>query len=314
MLFAVILAAFSLVGVQAQHANILIGSNNAPNEPSICINPHNLNEVVAAANIDNVYYSHDGGLSWTQTPVTCPWGVWGDPVIGVDTAGDFYFLHLSNPPVGNWIDRIICQKSQDAGVSWSPGSYTGLNGDKAQDKHWIAVDPATNALYVTWTQFDNYGSFDPADSSVILFSRSINAGQSWSNPLRINKLAGDCVDSDNTAEGAVPCVGPNGDIFVAWSNRSSIWFDKSTDGGFTWLPEDVLVSEQPGGWDYAVPGIYRCNGLPVTACDRSGGTHHGAICVNWSDQSNCADNTDVWLSKITDGGQTWSTPLRVNYD
>lgn len=134
----------------------------------------------------------------------------GDPAIGVDTTGAFYYLHLSNPPNGSWIDRIIIQKSTDAGVHWSNGAYTGLNGSKAQDKHWIAVDPATNALYVTWTQFDHYGTNNPSDSSIILFSKSIDGGLTWSNPKRINKLAGDCVDSDYTAEGAVPAVGPNG--------------------------------------------------------------------------------------------------------
>ncbi|MBI5627291.1 MAG: hypothetical protein HY953_00100 [Candidatus Rokubacteria bacterium] len=60
-------------------------------------------------------------------------------------------------------------------------------------------------------------------------------------------------------------------MYVAWSNRSKIWFDRSTDGGATWLTNDIFVSDQPGGWDYGIPGIYRANGLPVTACDLSGG-------------------------------------------
>ncbi|HRI59271.1 MAG TPA: T9SS type A sorting domain-containing protein [Saprospiraceae bacterium] len=298
----------------AQHPNILIGTDNAPNEPSICVNPKNTNELVAGANIDNLYYSHDGGATWSPAPVTCPWGIWGDPVIGVDTAGAFYFLHLSNPAGGNWIDRIIIQKSTDAGTSWSAGAYTGLNGTKAQDKHWIAVDPQTNALNVTWTQFDQYGSNDPADSSIILFSKSTDGGLNWTAAKRINQLSGDCIDSDNTAEGAVPCVGPNGEIFVAWSNRDKIWFDRSTDGGQTWLTEDIFVSDQPGGWDYAIPGIYRANGLPVTACDLSGGPQHGTIYINWTDQRNGADDTDVWLAKSTDGGLHWSPPVRVNDD
>ncbi|MDO8366283.1 MAG: T9SS type A sorting domain-containing protein [Saprospiraceae bacterium] len=298
----------------AQHTNVLISADNSPNEPSICINPKNTNELVAGANLNNVYYSHDAGASWTQASVSCPWGIWGDPVIGVDTTGAFYFLHLSNPPNGSWIDRIVIQKSNNAGVTWSDGAYTGLNGTKAQDKHWIAVDPATNALYVTWTQFDQYGTSNPADSSVILFSKSTDGGLSWTPSKRINKLAGDCVDSDNTSEGAVPCVGPNGEVYVVWSNRNKLWFDRSTDGGQTWLDEDILVGDQPTGWDYLVPGISRSNGLPVSVCDLSGGQHHGTIYVNWSDQRNGAHDTEVWFSKSTDGGQNWSTATRVNDD
>jgi len=305
--------AFGKIGI-AQHTNVLVNDENSPNEPSICINPKNTQELVAGANLNNVYYSHDGGATWTKTPVSCPWGIWGDPVIGVDTAGAFFYLHLSNPASGNWIDRIIAQKSTDGGETWSDGSFMGLNGTKAQDKHWIAVDRQTNALYVTWTQFDQYGTSNPNDSSIILFSKSLDSGENWSPAQRINLLAGDCVDSDDTAEGAVPCVGPNGEVYVAWSNRNKIWFDRSTDGGNTWLNNDIFVADQPGGWDYSIPGIYRANGLPVTTCDLSGGPNHGTIYVNWSDQRNGEDDTDIWLAKSTDGGNTWSSPVRVNDD
>lgn len=142
--------------------------------------------------------------------MTSSYGVWGDPNIIVDTAGHFYFFHLSNPPQGSWIDRIVCQKTTDNGITWNDGSFTGLNGQKDQDKHWSAVDRRNNNLYVSWTQFDTYGSSNPKDSSNILFSKSTDAGATWSTPRKINKFAGDCIDSDNTVEGAVPAIGPNG--------------------------------------------------------------------------------------------------------
>ena len=309
------LAFFCSKNAQAQHPNVLVGTDNSPNEPSICLNLKNPQQIVAGANIDNVYYSNDGGATWKQTPVACPWGVWGDPVFGTDTTGAFLFLHLSNPPTpGNWIDRIIAQKSTNGGKTWSSGSFMGLNGSKAQDKHWIATDWKTNTLYVTWTQFDKYGSAVTTDSSIILFSKSTDGGATWSAARRLNQTSGDCIDSDLTAEGAMPAVGPNGQVYVAWSNRNKIWFDRSLDGGETWLSDDIFVSDQPGGWDYAIPGIYRANGLPVTTCDTSGGAYHGTIYVNWTDQRNGANNTDVWLAKSTDGGNSWSAPVRVNDD
>ena len=109
----------------------------------------------------------------------------------------------------------------------------GLNGSKAQDKAWIAVDPQTNNLYVTWTEFDYYGSNLSTDSSNIMFSRSLDAGASWSQAKRINKKAGYCIDSDNTVEGAVPAVGPNGEIYVAWAGPDGLVFDRSLDSGNT---------------------------------------------------------------------------------
>jgi hypothetical protein len=298
----------------AQHTNIMVGSDGDPEEPSIMINPKNPAQMVAGANIDIYYYSNDSGYTWTEGTLTSTYGVWGDPVIISDTAGNFYFFHLSNPSFGNWIDRIVCQKSTDGGQTWSDGSYTYVDGTKAQDKQWVVVDPQTNIIYCTWTQFDEYGTANPADSSNILFSKSTDAGQTWSSVKRLNREAGNCFDSDSTVEGAVPTVGPNGEVYVSWAALEGIFFDRSLDEGETWLDNDILVSDQPGGWDQVIPGINRCNGLPVTDCDRSNSPFKGQIYINWSDQKNGSTDTDIWFSKSTDGGDTWCAPKRVNDD
>ena len=294
--------------------NILIGNKNGDNEPSIMMDPNHPNFLVAAANLNNYYVSTDTGRTWQGGILESSHGVWGDPTIVVDTAGSFYFFHLSNPASGNWIDRIVCQKTTDHATSWSDGSYAGLNGTKAQDKQWCAIDRHNNNMYLTWTQFDEYGSTVPEDSSVILFSKSTDAGQTWSEAKRISKHAGDCIDSDQTVEGAVPAVGPNGEVYVAWAGPNGIVFNRSTDAGENWLSEEIKVDDMPTGWDYAISGIYRANGLPVTACDTSNSAYRGTIYINWTDQRNGADNTEVWLSKSTDGGDIWSAPIRVNDD
>ena len=299
----------------AQYQNIMLGGYDGPNEPSICMDPNNPLRLVAAANIDKYYFSEDGGYTWGTGKLTSPgFIVWGDPCIIVDTAGDFYFLHLSYEKNGPWIDRIYSQKYDFENDDWSDGSFMGKNGSKAQDKEWAVVDSATNNIYVTWTQFDAYNSSDPSMFSNILFSKSTNAGESWSEAIQINEVSGDCVDSDNTTEGAVPAVGPNGEIYVAWAGPAGIVFDRSFDQGETWLEEDVFVSDQPGGWDYDIDGINRCNGLPITCCDISFTETRGTIYVNWSDQRNGEDDTDVWLSKSHDNGNTWSEARRVNDD
>src|ERR1035437_6854923 len=301
----------------AQFQNVMISNTNAPEEVSICINPKNTNQLVAGANIDNVFFSNDGGLSWNVNLLSdTANGVWGDPIVFTDTTGAFYFSHLSNPPTnGNWVDRIVFTKSTDNGSTWwNTGTYTGLNGTKIQDKEGITVNQHTNEIYVTWTQFDSYGTTNTADSSVILFSKSADGGLTWSTPKRICVQAGDCIDSDNTVEGAVPTVGPNGEIYVAWAGPNGIVFTKSLDDGNTWLPHETFVTSMPGGWDYNIAGLQRCNGLPATSCDISGGPNNGTIYINWTDQRNGTTDTDVWLIKSTDGGQTWSSPIRVNTD
>ena len=114
---------------------------------------------------------------------------------------------------------------------------------------------------MTWTQFDEYDSKDPLKRSNILFSKSEDFGNTWSNPVDISKFDGDCLDDDLTTEGAVPAVGPNGEIYVCWALDSKLYFNYSFDDGSTWLDQEVVIGEQKGGWALDVPGIYRCNGM-----------------------------------------------------
>jgi len=290
-----------------------------PCEPSIAISPVDSNIVVAGAILDRVYYSSNGGITWKKKTLTSPYGVYGDPMLLADNKGDFYYAHLSDPKGSQgsdptWLDRIVIQKSTDKGATWSQGTYAGLHHPKDQDKHWLAVDPRDNSLVMTWTEFDKYDSKDPKDKSRILFARSNDGGKTWSSEANLSQLEGDCLDDDNTTEGAVPAIGPKGEIYVAWSYANKIYFDRSLDAGKTWLATDKVVADQPGGWTFDIPGIFRANGLPITATDLSNGPNRGTIYVNWCDQRNGTNDTDVWIAKSTDGGNSWSAPTRVNND
>lgn len=303
----------------SQYPNIRVSSTAStnPEEVTIAINPANPNILAAGANITYFYSSTNGGLNWSQKNMQSSLGVWGDPCVMFDRHGNLYYAHLSNPIQGYWIDRIVIQKSTDYGVTWNNGAGIGYNYPKEQDKEWLAVDLSSplyrDNVYVAWSEFDNYGSSSSLDSSRILFSRSTNYGDNWSAPVRVSDKGGNCVDEDLTVEGAVPTIGINGEIFVSWSGPLGIMFDKSTDGGLT-FGTDIFVSDQPGGWDFAVPGINRCNGMPITVCDTSNSPFRGNIYINWSDQRNGTSNTDIFLKKSTDGGNTWGNLIKVNND
>jgi hypothetical protein len=283
-------------------------------EPSIAIHPLNTTIQIAGSVLDDYYYSLDGGLTWTSKTLKSKFGEYGDPVMVFDNQGRAYYFHLASYKKTYHLDRIVCQYTDKVDGEFSEGSSPAPVGSKVQDKHWICVDPETNALYMTWTQFDAYNSADPKDSSIIVFSRSLDRGATWSSPRRISKYGGDCLDDDNTVEGAVPAMGKNGEIFVTWAGPKGLVWQKSTDKGETWLEEEIVIGPQFGGWTLEIPAIMRANGLPILQSDLSQGKNHGTLYLNWCDQKNGEDNTDVWLAKSTDEGKTWSPPIRVNQD
>jgi hypothetical protein len=306
-----------------------------PAEVSIAINPKNPDNIVAAsfqtgrpprppAGSYN-YVSTDGGKTWKTVPVQDPRGLTqGDDAVYFGNDGSAYHAHLSfagirvpRPPRAE--SGILVEASRDGGVTWNE-SVPAINHINSvtpfEDKPGIVVDNAAESkykgnLYLAWTRFDIYGSDDPECHSQIYFSRSTDGGKSFSMPFRISDTGGDCRDSDNTVEGAVPAVGPKGEVYVVWAGPLGLVFKKSLDGGLT-FGKDKEIGLMPGGWDFSVAGLDRANGMPVTGVDLSNGPNKGTLYVNWIDDRN--GDPDVFTAASRDGGETWSAPVRVNDD
>lgn len=306
----------------SQFKNILLVEQDdksyAPVEPSIAINKKNPKNIVAGVVLNRIIVSNDGGQTWNINELKSPFGVYGDPALISNSKGHLFYFHLADPSGKGrsdegWLDRIVCQTSLDNGVTWSEGASIGNNPPTDQDKAWPAVHPKKNSVFVTWTQFDKYGNTDPECHSNIMFSKSLN-GNKFSKAIQINETPGDCIDDDNTAEGAVPAVGLDGKIYVAWANQGNIYLDRSYDDGNTWLNNDLIIAKQEGGWTMTIPGIERSNGLPVLAIDNSPGRYLGTLYLLWADQRNGKDDTDIWLMRSRNRGDMWSKPLRINKD
>lgn len=292
-------------------------AQNGPEEPTICISLSDTNVVMAGVNIKTTYLSTDGGFTWKKSPMKSKYGVYGDPCIISTNSGKFLYFHLSLPKGKpyedpSFLDRIVCQYSKRKPTKFHKGKYMGLNASKDQDKEWAVYDHERERTYVTWTQFDKYGSKDSTDKSVIMGSFSDNHGKSWSDPVTMSTITGNCIDNDSTAEGAVPAIGLNGEMHVSWANHEKIYFNTYTEGQP--IKKEVVIASQTGGWVQEIEGLNRTNGLPITVSDMSKSPHRGTIYVCWSDQRNGELNTDVFISKSIDAGKSWSSPTKVNDD
>jgi hypothetical protein len=306
-----------------------------PAEVTVAINPKNPDNIVGAsfqtgrpprprAGSYN-YVSMDGGRTWKTVPATDPRDLTqGDDTVYFSNDGAVYHAHLSfegirvaRPPRAE--SGIIVDASRDGGLTWDEPvpAINHINSvTPFEDKPGIVVDnapasPNKGNVYLAWTRFDVYGSSDPDCHSHIYFSRSTDSGKTFTMPIRISDSYGDCRDSDNTVEGAVPAVGPKGEIYIVWAGPLGLVFKKSLDGGQNFTKERV-ISDMPGGWDFSVEGLDRANGMPVTGVDLSNGPNKGMLYVNWIDARN--GDPDVFVMSSRDGGETWLAPVRVNDD
>lgn len=297
----------------AQYTNVRISPPTTnPNEVSIAVNPKNPAQLAVGANLNYIFISSDSGRSWTWRNMFSQYGVWGDPVLMFDQTGSLYYSHLSND-VSGWIKRIVIQRSDDGGKTFSVVSSTGFDGVTQQDKEWLSESPATastsGTIGTSWTRFDLYGSANSEDSSNVLFSSSTDKGETWSEPFRFNDNSGDCIDNDRTTEGATPAYGPNGEVYITWAWNDTIWFDRSLDNGKT-FGQDTAIAHQPGGWVFDVEGLQRANGLPMTLCDNTTGAYKGRIYVLWSEKG--SGKVNIWIKHSDDGGRMWSEQRLVN--
>ena len=305
----------------------------SPVEVSVAIDPTNPDHIVAVSQqrgtkekpgSNHAYVSTDAGKSWKTAVLANPnKRTQGDD--GVTFAADglalrtyISFLGIRTERPDRAANGIWFASSRD-GLAWSdpvPVIDHVNTVHPYEDKPWLKADNNKDSaykgnIYVTWTQFDEYGSKKPEDKTHVFASRSKDQGKTFSVPQRISQNPGDCLDSSKTLMGAMPAVGPKGEVYAVWAGPKGLAFVKSTDGGWTFGTEKILT-DTPGGWDFNVKGIFRCNGLPTIGVDVSDGKHRGAIHVNWADLRN--GDPDIFLISSADGGETWTKPLRVNDD
>lgn len=290
------------VNVSGTGADIV---GDAANEPTIAVDPAHPNHIaIGWRQFDFVSsnfrqagygYSTDGGVTWATGKID-PGVFRSDPVLGVDAGGDFFYNSLTVS--GSTITSQVFP-STNGGASWG-GSVFAYGGDK----QWMTIDrtggTGNNHFYQAWSTAGN--SYAPNT-----FNRSNDDGASFQTP---SFMTGSPVwgTLDFASDGTLYVAGTDGP-------DSPIYVARSTDARNALVtPTFTTVSPNLGGAiEVGGPNPDGLVGQLWLAVDRSGGPRNGWVYVLASVKTP-NDPMDVNFIRSSDGGQTWSPPVRVNDD
>ncbi|MHC5024792.1 MAG: dockerin type I domain-containing protein [Planctomycetota bacterium] len=287
-----------------------VGQNivgDAANEPSLAVDPLAPNRLVIgwrqfdtiASNFRQAgwAYSHDGGRTWTFPGVIEPGVFRSDPVLDADADGRFFYYSLTTVE-----DLFICHlfRSTDGGVTWGPQTFA-FGGDK----QWMTIDRSTGigrgTVYGVWSPFFSCcpGNLTKSRNSFLIFIEPIVLPQTvfW---------------------GAMD-VDANGVLYIAGVDTSftPVLLRSSNIQNSQQVPVfDVINSVPLGGTveSGAGPNPGGLLGQVWVAVDESGGPTDGNVYIVASVNPPGSDPMDVNFSRSTDGGITWSQPVRINDD
>lgn len=282
---------------------------DAANEPSIAVNPmFPPNIVIGWRQFDSIAsnfrqagwaYSVDGGQGWTFPGVLTPGVFRSDPVLDSNSNGVIYYQSLRES------FDMDTFKSVDGGMTWQ-APVPSFGGDK----NWMAVDKSGGLsdghVYGIWQRFFGCCGQDT-------FTRSSDGAQSFEVPVEVafRPIFGTLAVGP---DGEVYATGVDGTFFQDFSQfviaRSDNAQDSLTTPTFLGRQVDMGGSMPFGGG----PNPDGLLGQANVAVDSSDGPTRGNVYILASVDPPGADPLDVHLIRSSDGGVSWSPPVRVNGD
>jgi len=295
------------VNVDAGGLNIV---GDAANEPSIAVDLTDPRKMaIGWRQFDTIAsdfrqagwgYSADQGRTWTFPGVIEPGVFRSDPVLSADADGNFYYNSLT---VSEWPDPwgtsdFWCNvfKSTDGGATWDAGVFA-----QGGDKQWQTIDTTDGIgrgnIYAVWNQ-----NFSICTGH---FTRSTDGGQSFEA----------CSSVPGNPYWGTLDVGPEGELYVA---GAGFYVNKSLTAQDPALPVEWRASTFVNlGGSIVHSGGPNPGGLcgqAWVAADRSGGLTHGNVYLLSTVDPSGPDPADVMFARSTNGGLTFSAPVRINSD
>ena len=307
-------------------ANVNVSNECGPqSETYITLNPASPAALAAGSNeIFRLpmrgYFSSDAGATWggVDLPLPPPIGANGidfgsDPTLAFDTSGNVFYGYIvvffSARFGGINGTEMAVARSTDGGKTYPSVTFFGFQGGENHfnDKPMITADTNLTSLFR-----DNvYIAWDAAVGGST--SGGIRVAHSTDHGATFAVTRADNPRGPGRGIGAVPFVGPNGELYVAWNDfgANTIAFNRSFDGGATWGQPGVVAAKTIP-FDIGIPAESFRGALvyPSCAADRSNGVHRGRLYCSWMDLT-AAGVTDIFASFSDDQGATWSKPAPV---
>lgn len=311
---------------------------HAETESYVSVNPTNKANIIGAWQQDRwsnggsnglvAASSFDGGKNWSETPLPftrcapggLPYHRASDPWVSFGPDGIAYTIAITFDSSGGR-NAVAAATSRDGGKTWGNlnvlVSYTTKR--YSTDKEAVTADPLhPGVAYAVWDT--RVAPTDKPHASArtgnAYFSRTMDGGKTWSTPAIIvstppNKTIGNQIVVDphtGTLYNFFNLIQPPNN---AKKKQDNVAFVKSTDGGQRWSqPQIIDVMHDVGVKDPNTGAKVRTGSdIPEPAID----AQTGQLYVVWQDaRFNGGAYDEVALSTSTDGGASWSTPMRVN--
>jgi len=299
-------------------------SSNPRSESDIRLNYGDPSLVIAASNdltasTQPQFSSTDGGATWSTTSLPAQAGdsFQSDPEVDWSSDGIAWALTLGVDFSFN--SRLYSFNSTDRGATWNldavvSGAQTGADREIIWVDH-SATSPFKDQVYTVWH-----------NGTPVFFSRrTAGAGGTWSAPLQLSGA-----ETTTLGIGADVRTNANGDVFVFWPDADgsqNIVFVKSINGGASFSAPQIIATTFANTRRLSIPaGSSRALRVYISAGAYRTATKDMVYAV-WSDlsgDSGCTTGggpgtstgstckTRVWFTRSSDGGTSWSVPVKIN--
>jgi hypothetical protein len=266
------------------------------------------------------FFSTDGGKTWGGVDLPLPPGkgsggvnFGSDPTLAFDTVGNVFYGYIvvffSKNFGGINGTSMAVARSTNGGKTYPQVTFFAFEGGENHfnDKPMITADTSLTSrfrdnVYIAWDAASGGSS-----GGGIRVARSSDHGATFT----VNRA--DDPNGPGRSIGAVPFVGPNGELYVAWNNyiANTIAFNRSFDGGASWDTESVISAKRLP-FDIGIPAEFNRAALVYPACDtdRSNGLFRGRLYCTWMDLTS-QGTTDILVAYSDDRGSSWSRPASV---